>query len=457
MATEMHNTRRRSGRKRTAEDSAEEEEAPAPRQNTRATAAAAASASTAASSIAAEPASAGEATGVDADGATLVLGMAYVNSSYGTRARPETTIAVLRDRARLQALEEHGHPDPISLNHTHTAEQCAPKRHLCANFGSRAVKELLASFGPDCGRDDFFLRHVYCDYFRFPGEYMRGAYGSFLSSMLPALISQGLITHESDIVVPNLSGLHEGLDGKQFQRPCAKGSSALIPCYLDFCPLLAEQYPLYAATSCVDSYDLGGYSNAVELKQLHASHPFVRIRLTDCPFGSKQSFAFTFRSKLVEGAHYEEIVERVRQPDTWRLHVEVKLRADVAQKRKTVAAGTASKTAAPDASISDSDAAPGQPSLQLDARSAEQLSPELVLVDVQQQQLPVAANGHAPAARYPDSPVPALQQSPLAAVQAPETAHGVALRPRRASASLAPITAPPVDATLPASKRTRRR
>jgi hypothetical protein len=256
---------------------------------------------------------------------TLVLGMAYVNAEYGHQrhAHVATSIAVVRDRARLTALEQAGHKI-ISLNHTHSAEQCLPHRHLHACFDRRAAKELAETFGK--GKPGWVLRHVFCDYFRFPTQYMRGAYGSFLSSMLPALISGGLMTHASELVLPNLRGLCAALEGKQFQRPNLPATnSPLQPCFLDFLPLLAKQYALFTSTSGVPSEELGGYSNSGELKQLHPTHPFVRIRLTDCMPASQRSFDLTFRSKLLPNVQVEPVDAQVQIPPQWLLHASVTL------------------------------------------------------------------------------------------------------------------------------------
>jgi hypothetical protein len=254
---------------------------------------------------------------------TLVLGMAYVNEEYGQQrhAHVATSIAVVRDRARLTALERAGHKI-ISLNHTHSAAQCHPNRHLHACFDRRAAKELAETFGK--GKPGWVLSHIFCDYFRFPTQYMRGAYGSFLSSMLPALISGGLMTHASELVLPNLRGLCASLEGKQFQRPNSP-DSPLQPCFLDFLPLLAKQYALFTSTSGVPSEELGGYSNSGELKQLHPTHPFVRIRLTDCMPASQRSFDLTFRSKLLPNVQVEPVDAQVQIPPQWLLHASVTL------------------------------------------------------------------------------------------------------------------------------------
>ena len=131
--------------------------------------------------------------------------------------------------------------------------------------------------------------------------------------MMPALISGGLMTHASELVLPNLKGLCASLEGKQFQRPNSPATnSPLRPCFLDFLPLRAKQYALFTSTSGVPSEELGGYSNSSELKQLHPTHPFVRIRLTDCMLASQRSFDLTFRSKLLPNVPVKPVDAQVQ-------------------------------------------------------------------------------------------------------------------------------------------------
>ncbi len=224
---------------------------------------------------------------------TLVLGMAFVREDYGDSARAETTIAVLRDRARLLQLEEGR--AIISLNHTHTAEQCTPKRHLYARFDRRAVGELVEKFGKGGA---LALDAIYGDYFRFPGAYMRDAYSEFLRSMLPTLIDRGVMAPHTLLILPNLEGLFKALERATFRRPSdAMPAVHSQPCWLRFDPLTAAEYPLYAVTQRVDQQMLGGFSNEREIEQLHPVHPFVSLQVTDCQMQSQQSFALAFRMR----------------------------------------------------------------------------------------------------------------------------------------------------------------
>jgi hypothetical protein len=208
----------------------------------------------------------------------LVLGMAFISESYAAEgaaaAQQGTTVAVVRDRARLLELEKMG-TSVISFNSENTAVQCSPQRHLHARFDRRAVSELIKTFGT---KGQLALDAIYGDYFRFPTAYMRAAFHSFLRSMLPELIQQGVMGIDTQLILPNLRG--EDLFTEARAKTAFKRSERPNCCGLSFEPITAQQNPLFVATERVaDETVLGGYSNESELEQLHPTHPFMRIRI----------------------------------------------------------------------------------------------------------------------------------------------------------------------------------
>lgn len=185
-------------------------------------------------------------------GLTLVLGMAFVNESFvsSSKAQSGTSIAVVRDRARLLELKKMGH-EIITLNKDNTPEQCAPQPHVHAAFSRLAVNELLQLCQ---GRG---LRAIYADYIRFPGAYNE-AYRSFLKDMLPAMIDKGLVGPSTQLIILNKEDLFQTCPAlSAFTRS----------------PLDAADYPLYAATDKVDQEQLGAYTN--QTASLPATRPFV--------------------------------------------------------------------------------------------------------------------------------------------------------------------------------------
>lgn len=229
----------------------------------------------------------------------LILGMAFVSAEFEAMsvARPGTTVSAVRDRARLLELQrKNPHMKIITLNDNQTAEQCAPAQHVHAKFDQRSAKELKGLFSSS-------FRYIYCDYFRFPGEYMRGAYGSFMRSMLPKLIELGLMSFDTELIMPNLSGLLKELQhvrlmssttSTSLDASAASSSKATTmttqPCFLHYTSLAAADYPLYAATDRIAPDTLGGFTNLQEIVQLDQLSPFMTIRLTDNERESEKSY-----------------------------------------------------------------------------------------------------------------------------------------------------------------------
>lgn len=212
---------------------------------------------------------------------TLVLGMAFVRDSFPTASASGTTVAVLRDRTRLCALEAAGY-SVVSANDTHTAEQCLPHSHCHVTFTRRAVSSVratLSQLAGEPGRPQQ-LAAIYGDYFRFPSAYMEKAYAPFLRDMLPELISQGLMGSHTQLILPNLADLQPlfiAAAGVRYPRP-----DGLPHCGLTVRAIPAEDYPLWVITEALPANQLhvfGGYTHAQQTQQLHPTHPFVLIAL----------------------------------------------------------------------------------------------------------------------------------------------------------------------------------
>jgi hypothetical protein len=215
----------------------------------------------------------------------LVLGMAFVTAAYAAGAkagaRSETSSAPARDRARLiQLMLDHPEMRLVTLNNNQTAADCAPQRHLAAYFDRKAVPELkkMVAGAP--------FKFIFADYFRFPVDYMRSAYGPFTRSLLPALIENGLMDEHTALIMPNLPGLFAGMAGHAYERPTPEAP----PCYLCFEPLQPNDYALYVATNHLAADLLDGYTNEGQLRSLLSCSPFVSITLTLSSKESQVSF-----------------------------------------------------------------------------------------------------------------------------------------------------------------------
>jgi hypothetical protein len=197
----------------------------------------------------------------------LVLGMAFVNQQHAadaeSKVKVDTDSSKVRDRARLLALTEMDF-DVLTMNMAQSEAECEPGRHCEASYGRRAAIKLTRMFGAD-GRPPLLLHSLMLDYFRFPGVYMRDAYASVFSEMIPALVERKVIAPETVVYIPNLKDL----------LPTPHSSLKYL---LEWRPIAATEYPLFAATDKADGSKLGNYTNSESIKQLDAKFPFVAAR-----------------------------------------------------------------------------------------------------------------------------------------------------------------------------------
>lgn len=198
----------------------------------------------------------------------LVLGMAFVNQEHAddaeSKAKVETDSSIVRDRARLLALADLGF-DVLTMNMAQSEAECEPGRHCEASYGRRAVTKLTKSVF-NSSKQPLVLHSMMLDYFRFPGVYMRQAYASVFSEMIPALVECKALTAETVVYIPNLKDL----------VPAPLKSLKYL---LEWRPIPATEYPLFNATDLVaDKSKLGNYTNVESIKQLDAKFPFVAAR-----------------------------------------------------------------------------------------------------------------------------------------------------------------------------------
>ena len=190
----------------------------------------------------------------------LVLGMAFVTEVFARlaaqHARQSTSNPYHRDRARLLALSERY--DVLTMNADAEERHCEPGQHCQAYWSRRGALSMVQRF-PSFARLDMVL----LDYFRFPGEYMRTAYGCVFRDVLPTLRAEGMVTDATIIVVPHLDPI--------FLRPL--GTSRRVE------PISAQNNPLFVATEQVEQKDLGDFTNDSQVLQLHSLLPFVRVLL----------------------------------------------------------------------------------------------------------------------------------------------------------------------------------
>ena len=197
---------------------------------------------------------------------TLVLGMAFVTEKYARRgqeqAKRQTSNCYTRDRARLLAMESLGHRI-LTINSARPESDCEAHQHCQGTFGRRVARDLVNRF------NDFFPLQVLClDYFRFPGEYMRGAYKQFFSEMLPELHLMGAVDHNTAVYAPYL-------DDDMLSHVRTNPNVSMIR------PIISTACPIYQATQLTRQEELGDFTNLSQIEQLQRHTPFVLIRFTE--------------------------------------------------------------------------------------------------------------------------------------------------------------------------------
>lgn len=207
-------------------------------------------------------------------GKTLVLGMAFVTPAGARQAcrgtKQGTTSATYRDFKRLRSLETNlgfqNQAVGISMGALDTgaaetkddqnimekSKYWDKHKFLHAFVGESAVAQLLER------RTDFGLassfRYIMGDYIRFPADYLRQFYISFIDGMLFPMIRAGLIDATTQIILPHAREQSQDRMYKKIFDPKFPADVSYI---------WAEDFPLYAATepSFLNASILGGSSN----------------------------------------------------------------------------------------------------------------------------------------------------------------------------------------------------
>jgi hypothetical protein len=241
-------------------------------------------------------------------GVALVLGMAFLNESRKTAPASGTSVASHRDRARLLKLQEEGY-DIISMNKDTVVEHCSPHVHLQSSFSHRAVADLKQLVQRP-------LSFIFADYFRFPSEYLLQSYIPFLRDMLPKLITEGLVTVDTQMIIPWLPlGSASDASERDFRRILdstfrSGNAPKQLLCgsdptnYMLFEPIKSDDYPLYTVTEAVGQKDLGNYQNFRQLKSLDPNRPFLRMRLTKSLEDSNRSWNELIKSHPAAAASH---------------------------------------------------------------------------------------------------------------------------------------------------------
>jgi hypothetical protein len=216
----------------------------------------------------------------------LALGMAHVNDAFvqATMKTDGVTSAPCRDRARLDALQVYfPNRTIVSMNMAQTPEECAPFFHYEGSFGARGAKGLVRAyphyFDPLQRPPDTRVS-IYCDYVRFPSEYMSQAYGPLLREMLPALVQMRVFDTDAELIVPafdvHILELHK--QPVQLRDQPVHG----LHWYIE--SLAVEEYSLYVVTDAPSvEPSMGPYNNHDEasaiLRRSNAPQPFVRVQV----------------------------------------------------------------------------------------------------------------------------------------------------------------------------------
>jgi hypothetical protein len=221
----------------------------------------------------------------------LVLGMMRLNvAAYehlvdvsANLAQGGITISGVRDTARILALESLIQAPVFSVSWADMPTD--PDYHIQAMFGEASVNMLkLALKGQKLGV-------IFGDYYRFPSDYYRSAYSSFIKTMINPLVAEGLIDEHSKIILPKLN---PGLD----QLP--GGASMYDPLFKD--PNISISYmtpaenSLYTATNDASVQQYLNSPNHIEICRptYDQQHPFMVIQFVTickskrkCPYGKE--------------------------------------------------------------------------------------------------------------------------------------------------------------------------
>lgn len=200
----------------------------------------------------------------------LVLGMLQFTEEYiielkDTKAAQNLNSypSTLRDYHRIQELKRMRKQQVVTISKNHCTHPLSPY-HVEGNFHRRlakSMKEKPLVNGP--------YNLIVGDYFFFPGEYLRLAYGRICDTyngLLPALFKSGMLTSDVEIYLPLPPDKHDfpfGSESKEFTVS----------------PIQACENPLVQATNNVPQSKLGTFTNKGQLALLDPKSPFIKLTL----------------------------------------------------------------------------------------------------------------------------------------------------------------------------------
>lgn len=207
----------------------------------------------------------------------LVLGMIHLSDAEYNRQRQigvaGTTVSAVRDTARIKALASMLHADVYSVSWADVPTD--PNFHIVGHFGKEVVEELAQRLQGQ--KFDLILG----DYYRFPSDYFRQAYGSFIKKMWPALLNHGLIDVDTVTILPKLNPGLDTLPGGVSMYDPITMNPQLQTYYIQ-----ARDNPLYTATDQKSVQPFLNASNSEEIgnSTFDRKSPFLMIKLRTCAF-----------------------------------------------------------------------------------------------------------------------------------------------------------------------------
>lgn len=210
--------------------------------------------------------------------AILVLGVAFSNEAHISFASSASQKAGLeRERSMLLRLQLLAPEQTlITMCDSVSERHCLPNLHLDAAFTEAGYAKLQATLTARNMR----LSAIYADYHRYTVEQMQIGYGrSFLHTMLPRLINAGTVGQHTEVLLPNLRFLQQGVTQMLHGWNDASASGTRLECT----PIAAGACLLGAAMEGTNSSLPTDARERIEQLPLDAAHRFLRIQLKATP------------------------------------------------------------------------------------------------------------------------------------------------------------------------------
>ena len=184
-----------------------------------------------------------------------------------------TSISSIRDTLRIHALRNFLSTQVYSISNSSNVG-IDNEYHMAGKFGDKAVEELKHKLH---GRK---LSCIFGDYFRFPSNYYRVAYKSFLERMLPRLVSCGLVDEETRIIIPKLNPKLNELPGGASMYDVLKKPNSNYKYALSYIKNAIEN-PLFEATNDLSVVPHLNSSNRDEISKdtWDKNYKFLTIRI----------------------------------------------------------------------------------------------------------------------------------------------------------------------------------